>query len=74
MIANIRSSPLDAFPIKQVFWKFLQNLQERTEVRASFLIKLQIKKETLTQVLFSCEFCEIFNDSFFIEYHQWLLL
>ena len=73
MIANIRSSPLDAFPIKQVFRKILQNLQEKTEVRVSFLIKLQTKKETLAQVL-SCESCEIFNDSFFIEHHQRLPL
>ena len=32
-----------------------------------------IKKETLAQV-FSCEFCEIFKNTFFIEYLWWLLL
>ena len=44
----------------------------------SFLIKLLalgcnfIKKETLAQV-FSCEFCEIFKNTFFIEHLRWLL-
>ena len=32
-----------------------------------------IKKETLAQV-FSCEFCEIFKNTFFIEHPWWLLL
>ena len=32
-----------------------------------------IKKETLAQV-FSCEFCEIFKNTFFIEDLRWLLL
>ena len=41
-----------------------------------FLIKLQekvavIKKESLAQV-FSCEFCEIFKEAFFIERLRWL--
>ena len=46
--------------------------QENTCERVSFLIKLQalacifIKKETLVQVL-SCEFCEIFKNTFFID-------
>ena len=31
------------------------------------------KKETLAQA-FSCEFCEIFNSTFFIEHLRWLLL
>ena len=31
------------------------------------------KKETLVQV-FSCEFCEIFENTFFIEHLRWLLL
>ena len=31
------------------------------------------KKETLAQAL-SCEFCEIFNSTFFIEHLRWLLL
>ena len=50
-----------------------QDSQENTCARASFLIKLQasgsnfIKKETLAQV-FSCEFCEIFKNAFFIEH------
>ena len=32
-----------------------------------------IKKETLAQV-FSCEFCEISKNTFFIEHLRWLLL
>ena len=32
-----------------------------------------IKKEVLAQ-LFSCEFCEIFNNTFFTETLRWLLL
>ena len=53
--------------------------QENTCARVSFLIKLQaeacnfIKKETLAHV-FSCEFCEIFKNTFFAEYLRWLLL
>ena len=46
-----------------MFLKISQNSQENTCVRASFLITLQasdfIKKETLAQA-FSCEFCEVF--------------
>ena len=59
--------------VKEVFLKILQNSQENTCARASFLIKLQfIKKQTLAQV-FSCEFCELFKNTFFIENHWWLL-
>ena len=49
--------------------------QENTCARASFLIKLQAedcnfnKKDILAQV-FSCEFCEIPNNTFFTE-HLW---
>ena len=56
-----------------------QNSQENTCARASFLIKLQsetcnfIKKRTLAQVL-SCEFCEIFKNTFFTEHLWWQLL
>ena len=55
---------------KKVFLKFSQNSQENSCARASFLIKLQaetcnlISKETLAQLL-SCEFCEIFKNTFF---------
>ena len=31
-------------------------------------------KETLTQQVFSCEYCEIFRKSFFIEHLRWLRL
>ena len=55
--------------IKKVFLKILQNSQENTCGRVSFLIKLQaeacnfIKKETLTQE-FSYEFFEISKNTF----------
>ena len=48
--------------VKKLFLEILQNSQENTCARASFLIKL--KKETLVQV-FSCEFCEISKNTFF---------
>ena len=56
-----------------VLLKILQNSQENTCARVSFLIKLQawacnfIKKETLAQA-FSCEFSEISKNVFFTEY------
>ena len=58
--------------IKNVFLKISQISQENTCDRASFLIKLQaynnlIKKESLAQVS-SCEICEIFKKTFFIEH------
>ena len=55
-----------------VLLEISQNSHENTWVRVSFLIKLQacnfIKKETLTG--FSCEFCEISNNTFSAE-HLW---
>ena len=56
-----------------MFLEILQNSQENTCARVSFLIKLQalafnfIKKETLAQV-FSCEFWEISKDTDFKEH------
>ena len=47
--------------VKKVFLKISQNSQENTCARVSFLI---IKKETLEQV-FSCEFYEIFKNTYF---------
>ena len=54
-----------------MFLEILQDLQENTCARASFLIRLQvsgnfIKKETLAQV-FPCEFFEISKNTFFTE-------
>ena len=66
---NYRSSH-QRCTVKKVLLKISQNSQENTCARVSFLIKLQaeacnfIKKETLAQV-FSCEFCEIFKNTFF---------
>ena len=65
--------------LKNVFFEILQNLQKNACARVSFLIKLQtgacnfITKETLTQ-LFSCEFYEVFRNTFFIEHLWWLFL
>ena len=59
--------------IKKIFSKSSQISQENTCAWISFLVKLQasafnfIKKETLAQV-FSCEFCEILKDIFFVEH------
>ena len=56
--------------VKKLFLNASQKSAENTNVRVSFLIKLQddawnfIKKETLIQVL-SSQFCEIFKNTFF---------
>ena len=51
--------------LQKVFVNISQNSQENICARVSFLINfLFFKKETLAQV-FSCEFCEIFNNTFF---------
>ena len=62
-----RSSRPEVF-CKKVFLNISQNSQENTRAKVPFLIKrLSIKKQTLPQV-FSCEFCEIFKNTFFIEH------
>ena len=53
--------------VKKVFLEILQNSQENTCARVSFLICNFIKKETLAQV-FSCEFCEISKNTFYTEH------
>ena len=57
--------------VEKVFLKMLQNSKENTSIRASFFNKAAglrpatlLKKETLAQV-FSCKFCEIFNNTIF---------
>ena len=61
--------------LRKVFVEILQNLQDNTCAKISFLIKLQVsvcnfnKNETLAQV-FSREFCETFKKTSFIE-HLW---
>ena len=58
-----------------MFLEILQKSQENTYARVTFLIELQaeacnfIKEDTLAQV-FSCEFCEIPQNTFFTE-HLW---
>ena len=57
--------------VKKVFLETLQNSQENTCIRASFLIKLKAlaQQETLAKV-FSYEFCEISKNTYFTE-HLW---
>ena len=57
-----RSSRPEVFCKKSVL-RILQNSQENTCVRVSFLIKIFIQKETLVQMFF-CEICEIFKNTF----------
>ena len=65
--------------VKKVFLELLQNSQENTCVRVSFLIKLKVlglqlyQKGTLAQ-LFFCKFCEISKSNFFIEHLWWMPL
>ena len=59
--------------MKKVFLEILQNSQENTRVRDSFLINDFIKKESLIQV-FSCEFAKFLRTPFFTEHLYWLLL
>ena len=67
-IIKSRSSRPEVFH-KKIFLDILQNSQESTCVRDSFLINLQawaskfIKKESLAQV-FSCEFCKTSKNTF----------
>ena len=67
--------------VKKVFLKHSQNSQENTCAKVSFLIKLKASclhlylKKTLAQACHvSCGFCEILNNTFFMEYLWWLLL
>ena len=65
--------------VKKVFWKILQNSQENTYTRVSFLKKLQprvcnfIKKEALVQ-MFSSEYCKIFETPFLLNSRRLLLI
>ena len=59
-------------PPELFYRKSLQGSQENTCAKVSILIKIQasackcIKKEALAQVL-SCEFCDIFKNTFFLQ-------
>ena len=56
--------------MKKVFLEILQDSQESTCARVSFLMACNfIKKEALAQV-FSCEFCESSKNTFFTG-HLW---
>ena len=61
--------------VKKVFLKISQNLQKNTCVRVAFLKKLQasgqqLLKKEVSDTVFSCEFCQIFKNTFFIEHHR----
>ena len=62
--------------MKKVFLEISQNLQENTCARVLFFNKVAdlrlatLLKKTLAQV-FSCDFCEISNNTFFTE-HLWI--
>ena len=61
-----KGSPSEAATRGVLQKEMLLNLQENTCVGVVFKIKLQAsKKETPTQV-FSCKFCEIFKNTYFI--------
>ena len=67
LISSYDRSTQQTCSLKKLFLKISQNSQENTCARVSFLMKLQAKafvtKETLEQD-FSCEFCEIFKNTF----------
>ena len=68
---NVNKQPPEAFHKKGVL-KNLAKFTGKKLYQSLFLIKLQgnfIKKETLAQV-FSCEFYEIFKNTFFTEHLQ----
>ena len=76
MHPNLRSSHPKVFYEKGVL-KISQYSEGNTCATISLLIQLKvsgnfIKKEALAQV-FSYEFCEIFKNTFFIDYQRWLL-
>ena len=87
ILSTLRSFSISFLPVihrcsvEKVFLKISQNSQKNTCTWVSFnkVAGLRpeacnfIKKETLAQV-FSCEFCEIFKNPFFIEQLWWLLL
>ena len=54
--------------MKKVFFEISQNSQENTSFRVSGL-QLYLKRDTLAQ-RFSCEFCEIYKNTFFTG-HLW---
>ena len=60
----------------KTIWSIVVNYRKLSENLLSLLQPQAcnfIKKETLAQV-FSCEFCEIFKNTFFTEHLRWLLL
>ena len=71
VLAKTRSNRLEVFRKRGAF-KISQNSHQNTCNRDSFLTKLHVwdllffEKESPRQV-FSCEFCEIFRNTFFIK-------
>ena len=61
--------------VKKVSLKISQNLQKNTCVRVAFFKTLQasgqqLLKKEVSDTVFSCEFCQIFKNTFFIEHHR----
>ena len=69
-----KEAVVQTWSVKRAFLEISQNSLENTCAR-DFLPEACnfIKKESLAQV-FSCEFCEISKNTFFIEHLWWLLL
>ena len=73
---HVKEAATKRCSVKKMFLEILQNSQENSCARVSFLKKIQtetcnfIKKKTLAQV-FSCEFCEILRTPFCIEHLGW---
>ena len=67
-LLSLQKQPLEVF-YKKMFLKISQNPQENSCGRASFLNKVAGWALQLVQ-MFSCEFCEIFKNTFFTE-HLW---
>ena len=59
--------------VKKVTFKNLAKLTRKSLSQSLFLIKLQFKK-SLWHRFFSCEYSEVFKNTFCIEYLRWLPL
>ena len=73
---NYQKQPPEVFYKKGILKNFAK-FTEKDLRQSLFFNKVAgysfIKKETIAQ-MFSCEFCEIFKNTFFTEHLRWLLL
>ena len=75
LCGKLKEAVSQRWSVKKVFLKILQNSQENTCARVSFLIKLlvwglQLCLEKTPAQVFSCEFSEISKNTFFTEHLQ----